>query len=89
MKKCEGKAKYPGLVLYSSVETDDKKCQMAEDEAADHRIMAINASSLTYEIQCHSRCDKDYLEYVDAEDDSRDTWDTTFTAPWRWNGTAR
>jgi hypothetical protein len=36
MKKCEGKATYPGLVMYSSVETDDKGCDLAEDEAADH-----------------------------------------------------
>ena len=48
-----------------------------------------NASSLTYEIQCHSTCDKDHFEYVDADEDSRHTWKTTFTAPWRWSAKAR
>jgi hypothetical protein len=88
MKKCEGKATYPGLVMYSSVETDDKGCDLAEDEAADHRIVVTNASTLTYEVKGHSVCDQGYLEYVD-EDDPRDTWDTMFTAPWRWKAGAR
>jgi hypothetical protein len=84
-KKCEGSDAYPGLVLKSEIETAARPCRLTAGSEAVHHIAVTNASPLTYTITGHSTCDKDYLEYPDADDDSPNTWDTTFTAPWRWN----
>lgn len=89
MKKCQGSDTYPGLVLHSEVQTADDCCGLKPCSQGDHRIVVTNASPLTYVITGHSTCDKDYLEYPDADKASSSIWDTTFTAPWRWNGKPR
>jgi hypothetical protein len=85
MKKCQGSDAYPGLILSSEVQAAGRPCRLRPGSQADHRIAVANASPLTYVITGHSTCDKDYLEYTDADKASPNIWDTTFTAPWRWN----
>jgi hypothetical protein len=88
-KKCEGSDAYPGLVLYSEIKAAANRCALKPGNQAEHRIAVTNASPLTYVITGHGTCDTGYLEYPDADDDSPNIWDTTFTAPWRWNGKPR
>lgn len=88
-RKCEGKASYPGLTLYSLIDRTRKDCGIGPDESAEHWIVVTNASTLTYQIRCYSTCDKDYLEYIDADQAERNVWDSTFTAPWRWDDASR
>jgi hypothetical protein len=88
-KKCQGSDAYPGLVLHSEVQMADGRCGLKPFGQGDHRIVVTNASPLTYVVTGHSTCEKDYLEYPDVDKASPNIWDTTFTAPWRWNGKPR
>lgn len=84
-KKCKGTPQetYPGLVMYSEIETSARDCRMAEGSVAQHDIIVFNSSTLTFDIHCHSECDKAYLEYQDSDDPG--IWKTTFPALWRWD----
>lgn len=89
MKKCQGVPgdSYPGLVLFSKIHTNGRACGLRPNEPVDHSITALNASTLTYEIECRSVCDKDYLQYVrdDADPEASNIWKSSFSAPWRWD----
>lgn len=84
-KKCKGtpQGRYPGLVMYSEIQTSAGDCRLAGGGVAEHNITVFNSSTLTFAIDCQSECDKAYLKYLDSDDPAM--WKTTFPALWRWD----